>query len=298
MAKSGATRYKVWVETAELWTPLNTKGIRLTKSEAAAVVADIRNGTSELFPGVQKTAKVKVLPEEKRLDLYTGEELPPKLSGLSGLYSTFRRQKFGRAMRGEFGALEPGEIDQGRRLIEQGLTELDSLDWIIGPNRKRVQRPTSKDFQWTYASYYRPLMHLVARGVIPDGMEFEIGGVEGKHWSLVYTKEPLPIDAILRLELSPLYNAMGRFIYDYANAQNRPVELGRVLPNGTTQAIVLFKNPRGLWQISTFEEGVGPIGHDEQADNPWEMVREAWINGFRRWVPGAVDSIMETVPST
>lgn len=77
-------RYKVWVDTAALWTPLNTRGIRLTKSEAAAIVADIRKGTSAQFPGVQKTAKIRVLTEEKRLDLFTGEEIsgPGNLRGV------------------------------------------------------------------------------------------------------------------------------------------------------------------------------------------------------------------------
>ena len=78
--KKPLLRYLVWVESAELWKPLATARLfgSITKSQADAIVADIRKGASSYFPGVKKTARIRVLTDDKRLDLYTGEEVPPK----------------------------------------------------------------------------------------------------------------------------------------------------------------------------------------------------------------------------
>lgn len=106
--KGQSRRYLIWVESAEMWTPLATARLfgSLTKSQADAIVADIRKGASSYFPGVKKTARIRVLTDDKRLDLYSGEELgavrvggetpgseitPDSVSGLMrALNATFR----------------------------------------------------------------------------------------------------------------------------------------------------------------------------------------------------------------
>lgn len=185
--------------------------------------------------------------------------------------------------------LDANEIRYGRDLIAQGTTALDEPFATL---KLKVTKPTDKSFAWSYASYYRPLMHAVAKNVIAS-TDFEIAYIEAKpQWSVVYTKSPLTPHEVYALELSPLWKAMGRFIWDFARAQNTPVELGRIMPNGDTHAAAVFKNPRGLWQISFFDEN-GPFGHDEQADKPWDLIERAWVQGYRRWSPGLVDMLAE-----
>lgn len=107
--------------------------------------------------------------------------------------------------------------------------------------------------------------------------------------SLILTPEPLDHQVLQRYELIPVSaDAIGWYILELANAEKHPVELAT--KDGA--AALLFKNPRGLWQISYFDR-IGPVGHQEGMD-PGKLAYEAYLTGYRRWSPGAVDMLSAT----
>jgi hypothetical protein len=54
---------------------------------------------------------------------------------------------------------------------------------------------------------------------------------------------------------------------------------------------LLFKNPRGIWQLSRFSPDVGPVGHQE--GTPEELTKDVMF--YRPDDGGYVDSIMENM---
>ena len=155
------------------------------------------------------------------------------------------------------------------------------------PKEQRANSPfTSKTHPHLYASPYRPLP--IGSGLEESGaVVFVIQGARG----LIATPKPLSMERIYRLELVPFPGrTTGALILDLAKARGHPVELMHT--KSMTQGALLFKNPRGKWQMSYFEAGVGPTGHEEN-DLPEELAAGAHGAGYRTWAPGFVDSLME-----
>jgi hypothetical protein len=115
--------------------------------------------------------------------------------------------------------------------------------------------------------------------------------------SLLFTKETLSLEQIYRLELVPYFGkTRGLYIMQLANALKTPVELAyvREVSDGMMRVAVLFKNPRGKWQMSYFTEGLGPTSHNESGDKPEDLVEEAYTSGYQNFSPGLLDSMSET----
>ena len=177
----------------------------------------------------------------------------------------------------------------------------------IPPHRKAELRESWDDFKYVYLSHRRPLEMVRAKDLGATG-EVRFFNCFANTKTLVFSREPLPVDRLDAYELLPFTaRTMGRYIIDYAAEIGTPVELKRRDPPRTgprprgadrdrERAVVLFKNPRGAWQLSDFTEGLGPTGHqEERGDDPAQMVGEAWQSGYRDFSPGIIDAIMSTV---
>jgi hypothetical protein len=109
-----------------------------------------------------------------------------------------------------------------------------------------------------------------------------------------YAEKPLRPRTIINFELQPVYLSLGRFLYDASVESNTPVELThKSMPEDGFRAVTLFLNPKKKWQLSTFEDGVGPIGHVDSA-YPEELLTDAIYSGkYRHWNPGVIDMISD-----
>jgi len=102
---------------------------------------------------------------------------------------------------------------------------------------------------------------------------------------------PLDPETVIKFELVPYGMAMGWFIFDASQRLNMPVELTRAaMPEDGFDVRALFLNPRGLWQLSHFSDGLGPTGHEEWG-SPAELLRDAHQSGYIFWNPGSVDAV-------
>lgn len=104
-------------------------------------------------------------------------------------------------------------------------------------------------------------------------------------WTIVYSPRALTLDEVAADRLYPLWRAGAQLALDYARALGVLVELAKV--DRDDRVALLFKNPRGSWQLSYFDRR-GPAGHDE-GDDPVTLVYEAMSTGYRRWASGTLD---------
>lgn len=163
-------------------------------------------------------------------------------------------------------------------------------------NRARF-RAAWKDLPFVYISALRPLALVSSEDLGGSGLEFV--DADGGTKTLVFSRSPLSLERLDDYELIPFTTmTVGRYIIDHAATEGVPVELTQQPRPGsqTVKAALLFRNPRGLWQLSYFEEGVGPVGHEETNKDPSSLVGGAWLLGYRDFTPGVVDAIMDTVP--
>lgn len=133
--------------------------------------------------------------------------------------------------------------------------------------------------------YYSPLR--------PTSFGLKLPGAHPLNERWWYAEKPLPPKLVVRFELQPVYLSLARFIYDVSQDSNIPVELTKTsMPEDGFSAVALFLNPKKKWQLSTFTDGVGPVGHVEGA--PEELLTDAiYSQKYRYWNPGAVDRIVE-----
>ena len=184
------------------------------------------------------------------------------------------------------------ETDYGWGVVRAGKDKFWSDAWM---EMSKEDLDHVKPMKFEYGSPYRPL----GRTAVPGAESYHVG--RGTR-SFVFAKEPLGIEAVYRYELVPVSSqAIGQYIIDLAAAEKKPVEL-----QGKTgvHAAVLFKNPRGKWQLSFFDQQ-GPSGHREARTdvapelanmlkpNAAYLVYEAWLEGYRTFAPGMVDSMAE-----
>lgn len=189
------------------------------------------------------------------------------------------------------------ETEYGWRVLREGVP---GREWVTAwMDIDKFHRDALRHNKFTYGSPYRPVDQTF-RNRFPDAavanirprgedrdeyVDLQNGGTR----SLICTKEPLDHEALYRWELIPVSaSAIGWYIMELAHAEEHPVELSM---NGD-RAALLFKNPRGIWQMSYFDER-GPVGHDEGKD-PGKLAYEAYLTGYRTWAPGIVDSMAES----
>ncbi|MDO8632774.1 MAG: ParB/Srx family N-terminal domain-containing protein, partial [Phycisphaerales bacterium] len=192
----------------------------------------------------------------------------------------------GAALAGKGSTFRGISVDQ-RRELETRINRASSpLEEPFSAELREVRKQLPKDLRdraFTYASYFRPL----SSSVVSD-LPVLVVSVPGKPWSVLVADRALTLEELYRFELTPLFEAQGQFIIDFAAALQKPVELVDVKRAAGYSAAVLFKNPRGLWQMSYFDE-TGPFGHDESEAKPEKLVYEAWQRGYRVFRPGTVD---------
>lgn len=121
----------------------------------------------------------------------------------------------------------------------------------------------------------------------PPGM-VALPGLAGRF--VVVTPQPMVLHAMVDYELAPIDGVTGGLLALELSGETRlPVELASVTSD-EPRAAALFRNPRGLWQVSYFDSR-GPVGHEETAGEPFKLLGEAVSRGYRRWAPGVVDSM-------
>ena len=147
------------------------------------------------------------------------------------------------------------------------------------------REPEAKRFSESLV-YYSPLR--------PTSSSARIPGLRAFHERWWYAEEPLAPETVVRFDLQPFQRSLAAFLWDAARALKIPIELTekRMVDDGF-RAAVLFINPRKQYQVSWFEDGVGPTGHIEGPD-PVQLLRDALYQfHFKYWTPGVIDLIGE-----
>lgn len=115
-----------------------------------------------------------------------------------------------------------------------------------------------------------------------------------EHW--VIAEDALDPAVVIDHELVPVGKAWAVFAVQASTELGIPLELvdGPAVGPGA-RAVVLFLNPRKIWQLSYFEFAVGPTGHLEGKD-PVPLVDEAYKWRYRNWIRGAADAMVDAMP--
>lgn len=134
---------------------------------------------------------------------------------------------------------------------------------------------SSKEYSYTYLSLYRPLTIVQREFDRAAGAGnvaiFNVDAPREKGGSLrptgvVWSKVPLPMDVIESYELSVPAEHWHRALAQAILATPRgTVEIGVGARTDRPELYVIFKNPRGLWQVSYFDQR-GPTGHFDHED--------------------------------
>lgn len=125
-----------------------------------------------------------------------------------------------------------------------------------GVRRARVEQGVSpKD--WTHL-YVNPTQPLYPKDH-PDHAVVNVV-IEGQDVGLLYTNELLPVSDVAEYRLLAPPDAWKDALAKLAEHRGRPVELAVDLRKGEQEIYLLFKNPRGIWQLSNFDRR-GPVGH-------------------------------------
>lgn len=152
---------------------------------------------------------------------------------------------------------------------------------------KKVRKEGLPRPYYFYVSIYRP---LTWSGWDKD-LEEPVYVHHTPSRSFVGTRKPIPLSEVRRLELVPYdQRTKAQVVIDFATEQGVPVEITSEDDRSTA---LLFKNPRGKWQLSFFELEIGPVGHLE-GENPVELVADA-IGRHCRWTPGRVEAIVASL---
>ena len=129
------------------------------------------------------------------------------------------------------------------------------------PIEQRFSPPGSKEYEYSYWSPSRP----VSKMWLKTDEDF----ILNDEASMLFTKEPLSIDEIVKYELSPQYsNSKSDLIKKYYSAQY-PGSKAMVLMSrdpSSMMGVVIAKSARkkGQWQVSRFDEW-GFSGHSNYA---------------------------------
>lgn len=103
------------------------------------------------------------------------------------------------------------------------------------------------------------------------GMVGTRGTLKGRQVGVILTPKLLPESALRQHGLTvdflytylPLISRYMETHQQLAFAGTGAVNVGNDAFGGGNDAYLLFRNPRRLWQFSTFSPGVGPVGHTE-----------------------------------
>ena len=140
--------------------------------------------------------------------------------------------------------------------------------------------------KYTYFSFNRPIM--ISAADLGVG-KVQAGSFDGGRKSVFYTDQPVPLKALASYELSPQHGgSLAQMILGYTKATGKTLEFYKELDNHKVHAAAVFKNPRGKWQASYFDER-GPFTHSEH-DTPQKAIQD--VTGSMKFVklmPGIVD---------
>lgn len=156
----------------------------------------------------------------------------------------------------------------------------------VDPNKKAA----SKFVRETPGIYYS------TNGDAPAGTYLiTLPNRPSEHW--VIAEDALEPAVVLDYSLVPVGKAWAVFAVQASEALGIPLELvdGPAVGPGA-RAVVLFLNPRKIWQLSYFEWAVGPTGHLEGKD-PIPLVDEAFKWRYRHWIRGAIDEMVSAAPT-
>jgi hypothetical protein len=134
--------------------------------------------------------------------------------------------------------------------------------------------------------YYSRLRPTSASSRIPG-----VRAINDRWW---YADKALSPDTIIRFDLQPFQWSLATFLWDAARELKIPIEMTetRMVDDGF-RAAVLFINPQRKYQMSWFQDGIGPTGHIEGSD-PVQLLRDAIYEfGFKYWTLGVIDMIGE-----
>jgi hypothetical protein len=122
---------------------------------------------------------------------------------------------------------------------------------------QKEQGVNPKDWTHLYVSPTRPLYpkHF------PDDAVVNVE-IDGEQVGLLYTNELLPVSDVEVHRLLAPPDAWKDALAKLAEFRGKPVELAVDLRKGEREVYLLFRNPRGIWQLSNFDSR-GPIGHAE-----------------------------------
>ena len=195
------------------------------------------------------------------------------------------------------GRLADADVDHGVEMLFEHAIDLKLWEAISFESNVREIRKNAgifpKEWPYLYVSDRRPfaVISYVRRHGFGDETESAVLNVDvkGRPVGMVYRKQPLPLDVIESYELRVPFDAWKLALADLAAARRKPVELGVVERNGEPAVYLVFKNPRGVWQVSHFSEA-GPTGHFE-ADDVHEAVKQGISDNLRqvRLDPGLLD---------
>lgn len=158
----------------------------------------------------------------------------------------------------------------------------------------KLERPLL-DERYIYYSSLRPFAALPA---LRKAMKLTEADVlanvvtrKGQEFGVVLTMEPLPYETVEAFDLLlDRYHTYAPLLQQYVG--NKPAVAFREPPGAHTDwGYLLFRNPRGNWQLSTFQPELGPVGHTESKDK-YELLREALR--YRPDSGAYVEAIMST----
>lgn len=146
--------------------------------------------------------------------------------------------------------------------------------------------------------YYSSLRPFAALPALRNAMKLTEADVlanvitrKGQEFGVVLTMEPLPRETVEAFDLLlDRYHTYAPLLQQYVG--DKPAIAFREPPGARTDwGYLLFRNPRGNWQLSTFQPELGPIGHTESKDK-YELLRETLR--YRPDSGAYVEAIMST----
>jgi hypothetical protein len=154
---------------------------------------------------------------------------------------------------------------------------------------------------WLYV-YYSPLRSFsgVAYILKSLGLDDSTGAAlnivhRGNKIGMLFTNKLLALDRVrdfdLQLDWARTYLPMLRDYVGTAPGGLIAFRDSKPSEKYGSNAYMLFKNPRGIWQLSRFAPGVGPVGHIE--GTPSDLTKDAMFH--RPDDGGYIDDIMASV---
>jgi len=152
------------------------------------------------------------------------------------------------------------------------------------PERDRLG--ITKEYDYVYYSYNRPVSHLLIDRDIPGAKISESG-------RFIFTKEPIPMEQVYRWELGAVYDktkgVLAKEYYDAMYPDAKGYEFFKDMGKGKWQGVVIHKSSKypGKFQATYFDER-GFIG-DSEFEDEIAAIGEYVGQGYNQPMPGLLD---------